>query len=810
MPIRIIHLSDLHYGGTYHDATWRSVAKTIAGLRPQILVVSGDLVDDPRDDNLKLAKHELDKLADDTGATLLEVPGNHDLFPFGLATRRGFTLGLAPRLGRLPMYEDIFHPVGMSDGTPDSPGFQPQNRGSLAVLADRTISFLRGGRNASRQRNRPDVKARLMRPPTRPPRVEAHGGVLFALIDSNAVDRYVPAATGRVSRDDLTALDQKLEDTPYDHLARVAVIHHHLLPVMATGGKLIGSEALMVLHNAGDVLGLLARHRFDLVLHGHKHRAQFCRVDFEPETPEGHQIAVVSAGSAAIKLKDDEPHRNSFNLVTIEDDGRIAVESYHYGSGGKGPNPRGVRGSEVKLYEESFQLVRQRAFTRSSRRHPVIAARRELQMDVEPDGTLIVRDEVSGLCRSQDYKKERQQEIVHRPQVVSMPSHGRLARDLALDATTAANGFRIEADPCGNGDPHRKIVVLPEPLNYRPTGYAVTYACANSMNMTMWEAAQRATFEGGEPDNTEWVGGYVSYPVEEFTLSVRLPKTLADVRPRIRCHRRRGFPGFEVSQRGNAELPDTPVRYDEDTGEAETSRLVYDRVSERWSATIRRPMVGYRYRIYWPLPNEELSEGISGQTQQLREALLGMVDRAVATPRDDKARSMFALLAEEFRKRLGSGMNGESTNVSLFVYDPVRLAVRPVFWEDSLHSTPGWKDFVIPLGDGIAGACFLQRRPIPWESHADRGVFVRPVPLAGNVSRTMLAIPVFHRDEQDKDRPSPLATIGVLSFGSSDLDTKVPDFFRPTVQNAHLLLLLRAIAQGIVYETIEVLRAPDI
>ena len=770
------------------------MVKTVINLKPKILVVSGDLVDDPDDTHLRSAKHELDQLAEAAGAILLEVPGNHDLFPIGIADLRG----------RVPLHDEIFHSTSLAGGAEQiSPGFQPQNRRLLRVLMDRANIFLRRGRPA-RPTLTADAKLELPRQPTQPPRVETHAGILFALIDSNAIDQYVGAATGRVSEDDLTVLDAMLRETAHNDLARVAVIHHHLLPIAATGGGLVGSEALMVLHNAGDVLGVSARHRFDLVLHGHKHRAQFCRVDLEPETPEGYQIAVAAAGSAAMKAKND-PKLNSFNLITIEDNGRIAVKSYHYGSGGKGPSLEGVHGSEVKSYNESFELVKQRAFIRSTRQHPIIAERRDLQIDVRADGTLLVRDEIIGLRRSRGH-----QEIVHRPQAMSIPPHGRLARGLALDETSARSGFRIEADPCSDDDPHRKIIVIPEPLNHRPTSYTVTYACANSINMTKWEAAQRAAFKSCEPDFTEWVGGYVSHPVEELVISVHLPPGLANLRPYLRCHRREDFPAFDVSQRGNAELPDTPVRFEEDMlmREEETRGLGYDPDSGHWRVTIRRPIVGYRYRIYWPLPGDQPNEGVFGQTQQWRETLLAMADRVAPSSRDQEARSTFALLAAEFRKRLGSGMNGERANVSLFVYDPERLSVRPVFWESFDHLTPDWRDFNIPLGDGISGASFLQRLVIPWAEHADRGVFVKPVPLAGNVWRTMLAIPVFHSAEQDKEQPSPSATIGIVSFGSSDLDTKIPAFFEPSGEDAKLLRLLRGMTQAIVLKTIEILRRP--
>ena len=62
MPVHIAHLSDLHYGESFHRATWESVINAVHAFRPRVLVVSGDFVDDPREDHLRNAKAEVDAL----------------------------------------------------------------------------------------------------------------------------------------------------------------------------------------------------------------------------------------------------------------------------------------------------------------------------------------------------------------------------------------------------------------------------------------------------------------------------------------------------------------------------------------------------------------------------------------------------------------------------------------------------------------------------------------------------------------------------------------------------------------------------
>jgi 3',5'-cyclic AMP phosphodiesterase CpdA len=83
----IAHISDLHFG--YNDPLLANVLKeTLAQIRPNVLVVSGDLVEHATDAEFRAARDFLDSLP---GPQII-VPGNHDL-PFYNFWRR-FTEGL--------------------------------------------------------------------------------------------------------------------------------------------------------------------------------------------------------------------------------------------------------------------------------------------------------------------------------------------------------------------------------------------------------------------------------------------------------------------------------------------------------------------------------------------------------------------------------------------------------------------------------------------------------------------------------------------------------------------------------------------
>ena len=189
-------------------------------------------------------------------------------------------------------------------------------------------------------------------------------------------------------------LQSEMQKVKTPHLVRIAAVHHHVLPVAHTAGRIVGAEPLMVLQNAGNLLGILAHHRFDLVLHGHKHRAQFSRIDFAPDSAEGYPIAVAGAGSAA--MSSSNPRANSFNLITIEPNGRIIIQGLHYGAS-DGPDISGLEGDSMRTFTETIEATKRRAFIRASQRHDIATKRRVLHFVISEHGDLEFTDRTEGL-----------------------------------------------------------------------------------------------------------------------------------------------------------------------------------------------------------------------------------------------------------------------------------------------------------------------------------------------------------------------------------------------------------------------------
>ena len=79
------HISDLHFGSAHADDVWRSVSKFLVDtVRPNLLLITGDLVDTPKARLYEHAKTALDNLR----IPYYVCAGNHDRHLKGNVSRR--------------------------------------------------------------------------------------------------------------------------------------------------------------------------------------------------------------------------------------------------------------------------------------------------------------------------------------------------------------------------------------------------------------------------------------------------------------------------------------------------------------------------------------------------------------------------------------------------------------------------------------------------------------------------------------------------------------------------------------------------
>ena len=131
---RIAHLSDLHFGTEAPDLP-AALAGALRALRPDLVVVSGDLTQRARDGQFRRARALLDGL----GPPWLAVPGNHDVPLWNLAARLlrpfgGYRRHIAPELA--PRWRDPAVTVaGLNTVDPlawEAGRFRPGDAGRLA------------------------------------------------------------------------------------------------------------------------------------------------------------------------------------------------------------------------------------------------------------------------------------------------------------------------------------------------------------------------------------------------------------------------------------------------------------------------------------------------------------------------------------------------------------------------------------------------------------------------------------------------------------------------------------------------------
>lgn len=182
--MRIVHLSDLHVSSPHFVPEWGDrVLRRIAQLRPELLVITGDLVDNGLEVEYEQVKRFLSGLPD---CDKLLVPGNHDVRYHGST-----------------VFEREF-------GT-RTPVFENEQ-------------------------------------------------VLVVGLDSSQPDRD----RGHLSDCQFAHLQEQLSGC--HHKYKVLALHHHVLPIPASGPD------LNLLDNAGDLLQACQHLGVDLVLSGQAHR----------------------------------------------------------------------------------------------------------------------------------------------------------------------------------------------------------------------------------------------------------------------------------------------------------------------------------------------------------------------------------------------------------------------------------------------------------------------------------------------------------------------------------------------------------
>lgn len=208
--MRIIQISDLHIGGLFKQETFDTLVREVNNeLKPDVLIISGDLTDDGLYFQFEKAKREISRFM---CKNTIVFPGNHDYRHTGYLLFREFFPIASPSGSKVYKFND------------------PVNQNQSVVVT--TVGTSRADRDEGEVGYRQNLWLNKV--------LKKYG---------NANDSK---ADGKSSK---------------KNVRKIVAMHHHLIAIPDTGyTNVVG------ISDAGDVLRTCQANSVDLVICGHKHR----------------------------------------------------------------------------------------------------------------------------------------------------------------------------------------------------------------------------------------------------------------------------------------------------------------------------------------------------------------------------------------------------------------------------------------------------------------------------------------------------------------------------------------------------------
>jgi len=216
--MRFIQISDLHVGGLFKQDAFDTLVDEINNdLKPDVLIVSGDLTDDGLVFQFEKARDELKKLKCDN---LIIFPGNHDYRHTGYLLFKEYFPIAKPDSAKVYEYKD---------------NNSNENRQTVIVTTIDTA---------------------------RPDRDEGEVGHVQNLWLNKTLKKY---DKNKMQNSNDNNKDKGNNEN--NQIKKIVAMHHHLIAIPDTGyTNVVG------ISDAGDILRTCLENDVDLVICGHKHR----------------------------------------------------------------------------------------------------------------------------------------------------------------------------------------------------------------------------------------------------------------------------------------------------------------------------------------------------------------------------------------------------------------------------------------------------------------------------------------------------------------------------------------------------------
>lgn len=319
---RILHVSDIHKGLKFQKARWSNLIDVTRGLRPDLIVLTGDLVNTPwrwmtgRTRELLGELSEALGRAEGTPCPLWMIAGNHD-------TRLSGVLPVAWFVSIVGVCAAVSAGAWWLARTAQQPSVALAWEVFASLVA--IVGVVALGLRFAMTRN----IAEAVGAPYFLQRATLSNCQQVGIVPLDSASHDVSWARGRIRDLALSRVGRQMEEAEKELHAGarrpvwIALVHHHPLPLPYDSPR----ERMMVMDNAGALLSELTRRRIRLVLHGHKHHQHFARIVINPSRTPYAELAVLSAGTPT-EGRSAGAFWHGFNVIDIDSESRIRITPY--------------------------------------------------------------------------------------------------------------------------------------------------------------------------------------------------------------------------------------------------------------------------------------------------------------------------------------------------------------------------------------------------------------------------------------------------------------------------------------------------
>lgn len=732
---RILHLSDLHFGARFNKDTWQDATNKAKEWGPNLVIVTGDLVNSPWRWRMKWAKQELSALKEKLGCAVIVVPGNHDtrvvgLLPVGWIWR--LVLGLALLLAPALLFLVPFAPL---IGTVVSSGL------ALVALGLLLLRFCLAG--FTKYFSAFAVPS---------PYEYANLGIELYAFDSATA--AISGARGRIPLHQFVAArknqlsgttktpggeDVSLELRPA--LFRIAILHHHPLPIPYDDS----AEYLMVADNAGAFLSEISRMKVRLIMHGHKHKRHFSRVTINANEPNEHEVAVLSTGTATVGSGTQRRGHN-FNLLELDDYGNMKVTPW-IGVGG-------TFESGPPFFVEQNRLADTRQYQMAVERHGIACQSNVVRFEINGEGDIFQRHEFHGLHVERDQSALKELPKPIRAKVTTGHIEGFHGAPLDQNSreTVTFVPARVSSltEQSGTIRFGRNLLSRDKPLSF-----FFQYHALNALAMTK---RQHAEMYGDEP-RLEYVQlALTQCPSQELNMIIKFP-------PDFRI----GGPPQLLVESNNERLADLEKKYE--------NCVDYYQYLQLFIARIRHPPLNLKFKIQWaltdaPPPGGERTTSLVGEAEAMARGLLQLASRGS----DPGIQQLLKVIEEDTRESFKlDDKSKDPIDISLMAYDKHERVLRIV--AASFPMTSEMRDFRLKYGDGIAGRAYKMNAGRLFIKRLAKGsdgpayyypTDGKPYKLDDVEDQVIMSVPLRHPDDKT-------LIYGILNISSKMASSKLQD-----------------------------------